>query len=87
MTNKAEKLLVKIADNFSNIGKAFHSIEIIRKMKEELCSIDDIATMGLKLEFKKRNPDVLGVMKLAKDMVDDGYKGFSIDLTKSIETF
>jgi len=70
-----------------NLGKAMKLMSIFRMLENELESIDDIATAGIKEELKKKNPNYQMIMSELKMSIVDGYKGLSEKLTNEIANF
>ena len=70
-----------------NLGKSFETMKLIKKIKKELSIKNDLATLGLRQELKKPQPNFNLVIKELKDTINDGYGGLSIYLTNEIKNF
>lgn len=60
---------------------------LMDKIEKELKYIDDIATLGIKECIKNKNGGSFAIIKMIQEMCRDGYKGFSLQLSKDILNF
>lgn len=77
----------KIAMNFANIGKAFEQMKLMDKIRREVVLLSDIATEGIRIELRKSNPNTNEIIKMLREMIHDGYKGLSLQLSNEITNF
>ena len=82
-----EDKAASIANDFRNIGKSFQSMGLMDRIRAEVVLLNDIATLGIKKELENKQPNVNEIIATLRKMIDDGYKGLSLQLSSEIINF
>lgn len=76
----------QIADNLRNIGKEFQAMGLVDKIAGELYLDDTFAGQAIKAAINQNKPAMM-IVKTCADMLNDGWKGLSGNLTSEIKNF
>ncbi len=94
MSNELNKIMQscedkagQIADTFRNIGKEFESIGLIDRIEKELAGKTNGWTMGIKEAIGNKTTSKMQILKEVKQMLEDGWKGLSPELSNQILNF
>ena len=82
-----EDKLQGAAENLMGVSKSFQQMKIMDLLEKELVGINDIATMGIKEAIANKSAGADDIIPMLQSMIEDGYKGLSIQLSNEIKNF
>ena len=82
-----EDKLQGAAENLMGVSKSFQQMKIMDLLEKELVGINDIATMGIKEAIANKSAGAGAIIAMLQSMIEDGYKGLSIQLSNEIKNF